>query len=184
MKTSENGSRSLYVFVAGVVTVMMTLFGTGVAQAVPSQVQTPDVAAVTLVDGSVVDQAALAKSLREIFTEVFVLNADGGVAYNSVAAHRVLGEETAKTIDELIVTSSVSTRGVSPNFLQCMFDSTVLGLVSGFVTGEFVALIERGEWMALAEKLLPKLVKAGVTGGVIGIAGGLAAGAVKCAFFS
>ncbi len=65
-----------------------------------------------------------------------------------------------------------------------MIQNSVIGLASGIIGGAFYELIRQKAWNELAEALLPRLVRAGVTGGVAGVVVSLGVSAVQCAFFN
>lgn len=158
-----------------------------VASAAPTSVHTSS-SKVAVVS----DEAHLASSLQTLFEEVLVIDEQGGfVSYDETAATKLLGADEARSLGRQIGLAQIQARSgklpaqtlAANDFVGCMVENSVIGLVSGVVSGSFAELIREKKWDELAKKLWPKLVKAGVTGGVVGVAAGLAASAVQCTFF-
>lgn len=170
----------------------LLLTGTGLAQAAP--VTSPAAAESISQVKSVRD---LAKSLETLFEKVLVVDERGNfVSYNEKAAVDLLGAEEASKLTAQIAevqkqSQSRTTTGGVPiskaaagqDFVNCMVQNSVLGLISGAISGSYAELIREKQWYELAEKIMPKLVKAGFAGGVVGLVGSLGASAVQCAFF-
>ncbi|WP_461636409.1 hypothetical protein [Glutamicibacter soli] len=169
------------------------LTGTGVAQAAPA-VNPAAAESISQVNS----ERELAKSLETLFEDVLIVDDRGNfVSYNEKAAVDLLGAEEASKLTAQI--AEVQKQGQSrtahvggvplakaaagQDFVNCMVQNSVLGLISGAISGAYAELIREKQWYELAEKIMPKLVKAGFAGGVVGLVGSLGASAVQCAFF-
>jgi len=178
--------KSLTAILAGGLAI--TLIGSGAAYAAPAA--EPQIATVST---SASSAGHLADALETVFTEVVVFDDSGRlVSYDEGRAVELLGsteaEKLTRQVEEArgLETGSASrvSAASSNSFVDCMVQNSVIGLVSGVATGAYAELIREQKWDELAEKLLPRLVRSGFTGGVIGIVGSLAAGAVQCSFFN
>lgn len=141
-------------------------------------------------------QQELSQTLETLFEEVMVIDESGIVSYDEEKAVELLGaEEAAALTVQLEAAALPRTAGAtadsgqvraaaSNSFVDCMVENSVIGLVSGVVSGSFAELIREKKWDELAEKLWPKLVRAGVAGGVVGVAASLAASSVQCTIFN
>jgi hypothetical protein len=133
--------------------------------------------------------AELASSLEALFEDAIVIDSSGIVSFDEAKVADVVGEEEAAKLaasfrDTQARGSLPQARAAAGNdFVNCMVENSVIGLVSGVVSGSFAELIREKKWDELAEKLWPKLVRSGFAGGVVGVAASLAAGAVQCSLF-
>lgn len=137
-----------------------------------------------------VDAGQLSTALESLFTDVITFDEHGLTSFDVQNATELLGAEKALELDRQLREASVASlsgmtlMATGQAYVDCIVESSVLGLIAGLVTGSFVELIREKKWDELAKKLLPRLVKSGVTGGVIGVVGSLAASAVGCAIFA
>jgi hypothetical protein len=149
--------------------------------------QTPTVAA-----ADVFEVNQLTTGLETLFTEVITYDANGVVAFDAQSATELLGSELAADLEQQLsqkIANSLSNSAsrqmfAQQSFVDCMVQNSVIGLVSGVVGGAFIELVKQKAWTALAEARLPRLVRAGVTGGVAGVVASLAAFAVQCTWFN
>ncbi|MDJ0336625.1 hypothetical protein [Cryobacterium sp. PH31-O1] len=179
----RNKSKALFSTLAGAIAI--ALFVPTAAQAAPQTAPAQFVAEASEVD-------ILASSLETLFTDVITYDTDGISTYDVAAATELLGARQALAIETQLEqarasassnTESNVTAKSSTNFVDCMVQGSVLGLIGGLVIGTLAELVRQKLWIELAEAVLPKLVRAGIGGGVIGIAGGLAVAAVQCSVF-
>ncbi len=178
--------KSLTVTVAG--GLALALMGPGAAYAAPT-----DESHIVNESAGAASPEQLAGALETVFTEVVVLDESGRlVSYDEDRAVELLGEKEAAELTRqveaargLVAGPASRVAAASANsFVDCMVQNSVIGLISGVATGAYAELIREQKWDELAEKLLPRLVRSGFTGGVVGIVGSLAAGAVQCSFFN
>ncbi|MGP5220770.1 hypothetical protein [Arthrobacter rhombi] len=166
-----------------------SVLGASPAMAAPTtSVASPTSSSTVLTDN---DVNALSNDLEVLFEEVITYDANGVVSFNQARAEELLGAEQADEIrgqlsesqSSTLTRRGATTMGAGGEFVDCMVQNSVIGLVGGIATGAFAELIMEKRWQVLAEKLMPRLIKAGVTGGVVGVVGGLAASSVQCTVF-
>lgn len=134
----------------------------------------------------------LATGLETLFTEVITYDANGVVSFDVQSATNLLGAEVAADLEQQLNQKRAHSQSApgsmqlfaQRSFVDCMVQNSVIGLVSGIIGGTFAELIRQKAWQELAEALLPRLVRAGVTGGVAGVVVSLGASAVQCTFFN
>jgi len=137
-----------------------------------------------------IDAGQLSTALESLFTDVITFDEQGLISFDVQNATELLGAEKALELDRQLRESSVASlsgmtlMATGQAYVDCIVESSVLGLIGGIITGSFVELIREKKWDELAKRLLPRLVKSGVTGGVVGVVGSLAASAVGCAIFA
>lgn len=144
-------------------------------------VGTPDAVATTS------EEQEFTETLELIFTEVVVLDDDGEIVdYNEDMAVELVGEEAADELTEAVQQArqagNTQPRS-SQSFVDCMVQNSVLGLVSGAASGAYAELIREKRWDELGQRIWPKVANAGVQGGAVGVAAGLAASSVQCTFW-
>lgn len=146
--------------------------------------------AIAVVDVLEVNQ--LATGLETLFTEVMTYDANGLVSFDVQSATDLLGADVAADLEQQLNQKRANSLSFPASiqmfaqlsFVDCMIQNSVIGLVSGIIGGSFYELIRQKAWNELAEALLPRLVRAGVTGGVAGVVASLGASAVQCTFFN
>lgn len=131
-----------------------------------------------------------ATTLEAVFTKAIVLDNSGIVSIDENELRSILGdEEASKVIIQISAAPQSSGKAGTLNtaraasnrsFVDCMIDSSVLGLIGGMSSGIYAELIREKKFYELAEKIMPRLIKAGVAGGVAGVVGGLAVSAIVC----
>ena len=77
-------------------------------------------------------------------------------------------------------TFNVARAASGQSFVQCMADKSILGLIGGMTSGVYVELIREKKFYELAQKIMPRLVKAGFAGGMVGLVGSLGVSAIIC----
>ena len=140
------------------------------------------------------EQAEFRDTLKSLFTEAVILDQNGNlVSYNENAAVKILGKSEASKLTNAVQqsqaqqkmrNSGMATAAEDQSFVDCMVENSVLGLVGGVASGAYAQLIRDKKWDELAEKVWPKVAKAGVQGGAAGLAAGLAVSAVQCTVFN
>ena len=173
--------------IAGALAIAMIVPTAANAAPVVAPQQTSTVAVVDVLE---VNQ--LATGLETLFTEVMTYDANGVVSFDVQSATNLLGAEVAADLEQQLnqkransLSAPTSMQTLAQlSFIDRMIQNSVIGLVSGIIGGAFVELIQQKAWQELAEALLPRLVRAGVTGGIVGVVASLGASAVLCTFFN
>ena len=147
-------------------------------------------ASTTVAAGSAQAEQEFTDTLERLFTEAVILDSEGNlVSYDESAAIEIVGEEEAGNLTAAVEqaqtqqqmrSSGMATASESQSFVDCMVENSVLGLVGGIASGSYAELIREKKWDELGEKVWPKVAKAGVTGGAVGVASSLAASSVQC----
>lgn len=133
----------------------------------------------------------LAATLESVFTDAIILSDSGVVSVDRDKLRSILGDaEASKVIDQLLVAEQgvawEGTLGIAQPaasgqaFVNCMVDKSILGLIGGMNGGIYAELVRKKEFYELAQKIMPRLIKAGVGGGIAGVVGGLAVSAILC----
>lgn len=157
------------------------------AFAAPQTSTSPTAPVVSLEESSTQE---LAKTLENVFTKAITLDDSGIASIDQNQLRAILGDkEASKVIGQLSATQQNSGKVGSLNtaraasgrsFVDCMVDSSILGLIGGMSSGIYAELIREKKFYELAEKIMPRLIKAGVGGGVAGVVGSLAVSAIVC----
>ncbi|GAB3620973.1 hypothetical protein GCM10027417_22340 [Glutamicibacter endophyticus] len=132
----------------------------------------------------------LARVLEDVFTDAIVLGDSGIISIDQNELTSILGEKEAGKVIAALSSSrelnapigafGVAKAAAGRSFVDCMIDSSVLGFISGMSSGIYAELIRKKEFYELAQRIMPRLIKAGVGGGIAGIVGGLAVSAIVC----
>lgn len=176
---------------AGLALTLAASFGVPAANA--SDTATSNTSAAVTVNSAQAEQE-FTDTLERLFTEAVILDSEGNlVSYDEAAAVDIVGAEEAGKLTAAVQqaqntqqmrNSGMATAAESQSFVDCMVENSVLGLVGGIASGSYAELIREKKWDELGEKVWPKVAKAGVTGGAVGVAAGLAASSVQCTFFN
>lgn len=176
-------------FITGTL-VTLTAFGLLVPSAAFAAPQSSTLTTTSVVSLEKSSTQELATMLESVFTKAIILDDHGVASIDQDELRSVLGEtEASKVINQLSAsernsgkmgTFNVARAASGQSFVQCMADKSILGLIGGMTSGVYVELIREKKFYELAQKIMPRLVKAGFAGGMVGLVGSLGVSAIIC----